>query len=102
VKLPNAIIFYYQEFILSGFHTKSPLNQVKGQIFLGSEYFLAKMEQKGPLTEIPRKQRYATRPSLEELFQTTDIKKMKIYKANQKYGYTLKEIGQYLVCIIQL
>ena len=55
------------------------------------------MEQKGPLTEIPRKQLYALRSSLEELFQTIDIKKMKIYQANQKYGYTLKEIGKYLV-----
>jgi putative transposase len=90
----------YQDFVLSGIHKESPLRKVKGQIFLGSEYFLAKMEQfmeqKEQLTEIPRKQLYATRPSLEKIFQTNDKREMKIYQANQKYGYTLKEIGQYL------
>jgi len=68
----NAMISY-QEFVLPGIHTESPFKQVKGQIFLGSEYFLARMvqfmEQKGPLTEIPRKQLYATRPSLDKIFQ---------------------------------
>lgn len=90
----------YQEFVLLGINKESPLKQVKGQIFLGSDYFLAKMEQfmeqKGQLTEIPRKQLYATRPSLEEIFQKDNTNDMKIYQANQKYGYTLKEIGQYL------
>ena len=54
------------------------------------------MEQKEQLTEIPRKQLYATRPSLDKIFQTKDKREIKIYQANQKYGYTLKEIGQYL------
>jgi DNA-binding MarR family transcriptional regulator len=54
------------------------------------------MEQKEQLTEIPRQQLYATRPSLEELFQTKNERERKMYQANQKYGYTLKEIGQYL------
>jgi len=30
------------------------------------------------------------------MFQTDDKREMKIYQANQKYGYTLREIGQYL------
>jgi putative transposase len=90
----------YQDFVLSGIHTESPLKQVKGQIFLGSEYFLAKMEQfmeqKEQLVEIPRKQLYATRPSLEKIFQTNKKRERKIYQANQEYGYTLKEIAEYL------
>jgi len=45
----------YQDFVFSGINKKSPIKQVKGQIFLGLEYFLAKMEQKGQLTEIPKK-----------------------------------------------
>lgn len=57
------------------------------------EQFIGQKEQ---ITEIPRQQLYATRPSLEELFQTTDKKEMKISQANQEYGNTLKEIGQYL------
>jgi len=89
----------YQEFVLSGINKESSLKQVRGQIFLGSEYFLVKMEQlieqKEQLIEIPRQQLYATRPSLEKTFQTNKKREMKIYQANQKYGYTLKEIGQY-------
>ena len=54
------------------------------------------MEQKGELTEIPKKQLYATRPSLKQIFQMNDTRERKIYQANQKYGYTLKEIGQCL------
>ena len=66
----------YEHFVLSGINKESPLKQVKGQIFLGSEYFLAKMEQfmeqKEQLTEIPKKQLFALRPSLEKIFQTND------------------------------
>jgi len=96
----KSAIISYQEFVLSGINKESPFKQVKGQIFLGSENFLAKMEQfmeqKEQLTEIPRQQLYATRPSLEELFQTKNERERKMYQVNQKYGYTLKEIGQYL------
>lgn len=57
---------------LSGINTESPLKQIKGQIFLGSDYFLDKMEQlienKEQLIEIPRPQLYAARPSLEKIF----------------------------------
>ena len=53
-------------------------------------------EQKEQLTEIPRKQLFATRSSLEELFQTNSTREIKISQVSQKYGYTLKEIGQYL------
>jgi len=90
----------YQNFVLSGINTESPLKQVKGQIFLGSEYFLAKMEQlmeqKEQLIEMPRKQRYALRPSLDKIFQAKNKREIKIYQASQKYGYTLKEIAEYL------
>ena len=90
----------YQEFVLSGINKESPFKQVKGKIFLGSEYFLAKMEQfmeqKEQLIEIPRKQRYALRPTLDKIFQTKNKREIKISQASQKYGYTLKEIGQYL------
>ena len=81
-------------------YKESPLKQVRGRIFLGSEYFLANIEQfmgqKEQLIEIPRKQRFAARPYLEEVFQTNSTGAIKISQAKQKHGYTLKEIGQYL------
>ena len=54
------------------------------------------MEQKEQLIEIPKKQLFALRPSLEKIFQRNNAREMKIYQANQKHGYTLKEIGQHL------
>ncbi len=52
--------------------------------------------------EIPRKQRFAGRQSLEVLFSdTTDFKKefrnQKIARAHLEYGYTLKEIADSIV-----
>lgn len=90
----------YQEFVLSGMNLESPFKRVKGQIFLGSDTFIKKMEQfieeQDRLAEIPKKQRYATRPSLDALFQKEEQQDRKIYQACQEYGYTLKEIAAYL------
>jgi len=89
----------YQEFVLSGLDVESPLNQIKGQIFLASDPFMKNIEHliKGQerLSEIPKEQRYVTRPSLAELFQNKKRKDMRIYQAYQKYGYTLKDIAKY-------
>ena len=63
----------YQAFVLSGTKEASPLKEVKGQLYLGKETFT---DQIGPLLpgkdklkEIPRKQRYITRPSLKEVLR---------------------------------
>jgi len=99
---PNrkAAINSYQDFVLSGIGTESPLKQVKGQIFLGSDKFMAKMEQfieqEANLSEVPRKQLYPTRPTLVEIFQANDKREMKVYQASQEHGYTLREIAAFL------
>lgn len=90
----------YQDFILSGIDKESPLKNVKGQIFLGSNEFLTKMEKfinlKEQLAEIPKKQLYSSRPTLVEIFTSNQVRDKKIYQANQEYGYTLKEIASHL------
>jgi DNA-binding MarR family transcriptional regulator len=53
------------------------------------------------LQEVPRVQRYATRPTLDELFTEEklgdrNLKDETIYSAYVHYGYTLKEIAKYL------
>ena len=47
--------------------------------------------------EIPKKQRYTTRPSLDKIFQWKEKKEKEgqLYQACQEYGYTLKEIAEY-------
>jgi hypothetical protein len=56
---------------------------------------------KKDLQEIPRSQRYAERPQLEELFpdeikQNKPVRNKIIYGAHVTYGYTLKEISDCL------
>jgi len=90
----------YQEYVFLDIGAESPLKQVKGQILLGSEDFISKMDQrikqKEKLSEIPRSQLYASRPTLDKIFQGKDKKELKIYRASLAYGYTLKKIAEFL------
>jgi len=79
--------------------------EVKGQIFLGSNQFIEMMDKRfsglKAIKEIPRTQRYAARPSLEKLFaEQKPLEKDEvdgcIYEAYALYGYRLKEIADYL------
>jgi len=92
----------YQVFVLSGIKAESPLKAVKGQLFLGQENFIDKLKHliqgKEKLKEIPKKQRYVTRLPLNELFGPKDKKSkdQAMYEACLQYGYTLKEIAEYI------
>ncbi|MEA1940099.1 MAG: transposase, partial [Candidatus Caldatribacteriota bacterium] len=92
----------YQSFILSGIKETSPLKSVKGQLILGKKSFIDQMEYllhgKEKLQEIPRKQRFITRPPLNEVLKFRDKKQRNqvMYIAHLQYAYTLKEIAEYL------
>ena len=92
----------YQAFVLSGAKAVSPLKAVKGQLFLGKESFMDQVEHllqgKEKLKEISKKPRYITRPPLDEVLKYRDKKKRNqaLYKAHLQYGYTLKDIAEYL------
>ena len=93
----------YREFVHEGGKEESPFKAVKGQLFLGEEGFIDKIRQlirgKETLKEIPRVQRYITRPSLEEIFKDKHgekISESKAYEAHIRYGYTLKDIARHL------
>jgi REP element-mobilizing transposase RayT len=97
-------IIRYREFVREGIKEGAPWKEVKGQLLLGNEDFIGKMKEwirgKEKLKEIPRFQRYMGRPSLEEILKEKDRGKKseerKIYEAYSRYGYTLKEIADYL------
>ncbi|GFP28743.1 hypothetical protein [Candidatus Hakubella thermalkaliphila] len=64
----------YQEFVRKGIKGESPWKKVKGQLYLGEENFIDKIKEliksQETLQEIPRMQRYITKPSsLEEIFK---------------------------------
>jgi len=92
----------YQAFVLSGIKAASPLKAIKGQLFLGQDNFIDKIKHliqgKENLKEITRKQRYVTRPPLNEIFKRKDKKSKEqvMYEAHLQYGYTLKDIAEYI------
>ena len=96
----------YREFVQDGVgHKEAPWEKLKGQVILGSDMFIARMQEyldgKEQVSEIPRKQRLAGRPSLDALFPhgerlTKKERNPAIYDAHVRHGYTLKEIATYL------
>jgi DNA-binding MarR family transcriptional regulator len=50
------------------------------------------------LKEITREERYLTRPALKEIFKGKNKKSKDqvMYEAHLQYGYTLKEIAEYI------
>src|SRR3990172_9903147 len=93
----------YRKFVREGIHTGSPWDDLQGQILLGEEGFIEKykdlLSDKEQIQEIPRPQRYVSRPRLSKLLSKEDKttrRNRQIYAAHVKYGYTLKEIADHI------
>src|SRR4030042_199112 len=95
----------YRKFVKEGITRKSPWRELQGQILLGENSFVENFKDllgdKEAIKEIPRQQRYAGRLKLKEIFKrkSSGGKKSRnqgIYDAHINYGYTLKEIANYL------
>ena len=83
-----------------GMDRESPWLQLKNQIYLGDEQFVAKMmSQLGPdrdLSEIPGSQRRPAPRTLEEYeFRKGSNRDDAIAEAYNSGGYSMKEIGDY-------
>ena len=92
----------YREFVSAGLKAETPLKEVKGQIYLGDENFMNRtkelIQDKETVKEIPRMQRYITKPSLEAILRHGDKsrKDKAVYEAHVRYGYTLKDIAEHI------
>jgi DNA-directed RNA polymerase specialized sigma24 family protein len=94
----------YREFIEAGRRVKNIWEKVQHQSILGGEDFgeALKGYVKGyeEIQEIPRKQRFMSRPSLQIIFEDAIVNKKKrnekIQTANYEHGYSQKEIADYL------
>ncbi|MDR4466131.1 MAG: transposase [Nitrospira sp.] len=95
----------YRAFVTDGIGQRSPWEQLQGQVLLGSDRFVARMaamlQDKQGLKEIPRRQRFAARPALHQLFGVRPRldqarRNAIISRAHLDYGYTLSEIGYVL------
>lgn len=87
----------YIKFVEEGIGKKSPLRDVKNQVFLGSDDFvengLEMIDQDRDLTEIPKLQRRHKTESLLEIQQRYKNRNDAITSAYRGGGYTMKEIG---------
>ncbi|MBM9603180.1 REP-associated tyrosine transposase [Desulfopila inferna] len=97
----------YRQFVAEGLQDKQEhfWKKLVGQIILGSEKFVAMLEEhiedKQEIGEIPRSQRFPGRPSLDRIFAgianaSRQRRKLLIAETHIKYGYTLKEIADFL------
>ena len=84
----------YRQFVREGLQDR-PWEQVRGQIYLGSERFIEEHASEAKADrEIPRAQLKPSRPSLPEIFARAGGNA--IAEAYIKYGYRMKEIGEHL------
>jgi len=93
----------YRRFVREGIGQGTPWAKVQGQVLLGEDGFVERfkdlLEDKREVKEIPRSQRYVSRPSLDKIFSGQERKGQRytgISTAHISYGYTLKEIADYL------
>jgi len=93
----------YREFVLSGIGEEKIWKDVKGQSILGEDEFIERFinHVKGyeEVKEIPKSQRYIGRPGLSELLKGAkrrDEISKKAKEAIEKYGYSQKEVADYL------
>lgn len=90
----------YVDFVKNADCENSPWDDVKGQIYLGSDQFtedlLKHLDDPDRLTEVPAAQRRSGPLPLKAYFGKTDNRNAAIAEAYASGGYTLKEIGDYV------
>lgn len=85
----------YRQFVSQGRGT-SPWEDLKGQIYLGSDSFIASLPIADPrVLEVPKRQRLVNRPRLRDVF-ADDRSIGTIYQAYHDHGYTQREIAEHL------
>ena len=95
----------YRDFVKAGKGAESIWKQVKGQTLLGEEDFvqrlIGRVKSREKIKEIPRRQRYVTRPTLaglltEKVRANKRGRDGKIVEAVERYGYTQNEVADFL------
>jgi putative transposase len=95
----------YREFVDAGIGDITIWKKAKGGSILGGEEFIetlmAYIKGQRDIREIPKNQRYINRPGLKEIFSAEVVDKRskrnkKIREAAERYGYSQKEVADYL------
>jgi putative transposase len=85
----------YRAFVAEGRGGPTPWDHLTGQIYLGSEDFVAQHQPNRVIRDLPRRQTQAHRPSLRVLFQRKE-EATGLIQAYRTYGYRLAEIAAHL------
>src|SRR5581483_1419544 len=102
---PGRAAARFQEFVQAGLQAASPWSGLRGQVFLGSEQFVNRMQAAlmpfAQAREIPRADRLAARPGIASLFTPSlahDLgrRNAAIVEAHRVHGYSLAEIARHL------
>jgi len=84
----------YRAFVREGLG-RQPWQDLRGQIYLGSEDFIARLTKKADrVQEVPRVQQQPVRPRLEEILRRRGDQGIAV--AYHDYGYRMREIADYL------
>lgn len=86
----------YRTFVLEGGQALSPWDQLRGQIYLGSEAFCEQVARNDAVEEVPRRQRQPIRPALAELLRPEEHQHQQVLTAYRDYGYRMREIAAHL------
>jgi len=94
----------YRQFVRGGIGKEPIWTDVKGQAILGEDEFvdglIDYLRKHKDVPEIPKSQRYVSRPGLEKLFtknivQIRKTRDRKIIEAVEEYGYTQRKVAVY-------
>jgi len=93
----------YRRFVREGIDRPSIWEGVQAQVLLGNEDFVEKLQRyvKGyeAVAEIPRRQRYMSRPPLQKFFEgkrTKATRDRAMVQAVHRYGYSQREVAEVL------
>lgn len=103
-KEKKKAIEFFKRFVADGVGGEDPEKLLVGELILGNRKFINNLKNilksKRDQKEIPRTQRYADKKSLDEIFKMEVKEKIQrdklIYKSYIEYGYTMKEVSEYL------
>jgi hypothetical protein len=93
----------YRQFVKEGINKKEVVSRAAGSVLLGSEDFVRRCRQHttGNLTEVPREQRFAGRPTLHTLFK--ESKQASRTERNRlicttclQHGYSMAKVARHL------
>lgn len=95
----SSAVQAFEQFVAAGKNQSSPWQELKNQVYLGSDRFVSDMQERidapDQLTEIPSSQRRAVPKPLEYYTGKALNRDSAIVAAYASGGYTLKEVGQH-------